>query len=414
MGCGGGGVWQFLNKFGKKYQYMNNRTKYTAPPLNRIINPGQSIHEALGQSDRFLAFQEHLSRAAGVDRPVLIVGERGTGKELAAQRLHYLSRRWQETLVTLNCAVLPAALIEAELFGHERGAFTGASTTRLGRFEAADGGSLFLDEVATLPLPVQEKLLRVVEYGAFERVGSSRPTTVDVRIIAATNADLPGLCREGGFKPDLLDRLSFDVLRVPPLRERGGDILLLANTFAARMAHELGRSGVPRFSDGAENELAAYAWPGNVRELKNVVERAVYRTEGEVIDRIEINPFGTLAASIVDTVPETSAGISAETASGTSRPVAPLTGRGEGGASQAVAASLEAQLALGLPEAVWRLKVDLLEAALAECRYHQRKAARRLGLGYHQFRGLYRKYQAWRGDRQKEGDEKTEGDAGSG
>jgi psp operon transcriptional activator len=349
------------------------------------------VQEALGQSDRFLAFQEHLSRAAEVDRPVLIVGERGTGKELAAQRLHYLSQRWQGALVTLNCAVLPADLIEAELFGHERGAFTGASMARTGRFEAADGGTLFLDEVATLPLPVQEKLLRVVEYGSFERVGSSRSISVDVRIIAATNADLPALCRAGRFKPDLLDRLSFDVLRLPPLREREGDILYLANRFAARMARELGRKGVPRFSADVIGELEAYPWPGNVRELKNVVERAVYRADGEVIDRIETNPFGSLETppGVLQPSP---GGISAE-------PDLPFSDSAE-----AQAADVPAPRPAGLPEAVWQLKVKLLEAALEACHFHQKKAARRLGLSYHQFRGLYRKYQAWRADRQGEGE----------
>jgi psp operon transcriptional activator len=353
--------------------------------MDELLKP-RPIHEALGQSDRFLAFQEHLSRAAAVDRPVLIVGERGTGKELAAQRLHYLSRRWQATLVTLNCAVLPAALIEAELFGHERGAFTGASAARVGRFEAADGGTLFLDEVATLPLPVQEKLLRVVEYGSFERVGSSRPISVDVRIIAATNADLPVLCRQGRFKADLLDRLSFDVLKVPPLRAREGDILYLANSFAARMAHELGRRGVPQFSEAAIRTLRAHDWPGNVRELKNVVERAVYRAQGEEIDAIETNPFGSLGTTTLaeDLPPQVS------------EAAAPAPG--DGPAPPSPRPDLGGLLDKGLSEAVWQLKVELLETALAECRYHQQKAARRLGLSYNQFRGLYRKYKAWRRD----------------
>jgi psp operon transcriptional activator len=350
------------------------------------------VQEALGQSDRFLAFQEHLSRAAGVDRPVLIVGERGTGKELAAQRLHYLSHRWQGALVTLNCAVLPADLIEAELFGHERGAFTGASMARTGRFEAADGGTLFLDEVATLPLPVQEKLLRVVEYGSFERVGSSRSISVDVRIIAATNADLPALCRVGRFKPDLLDRLSFDVLRLPPLREREGDILYLANLFAARMARELERTGVPRFSADVIAKLEAYPWPGNVRELKNVVERAVYRADGEAIDQIETNPFGSLETLPVTLQPSENGISAAQSLPPEERPAGP------------VVETPASQLALGLPEAVWQLKVKLLEAALDECHFHQKKAARRLGLSYHQFRGLYRKYQAWRADHRGEGE----------
>src|SRR5215475_5228277 len=173
--------------------------------------------EALGQSEAFLAFQERLSRVARVNRPVLCLGERGTGKELAVSKLHYLSPRWQGPLVALNCAALSPALIESELFGHEEGAFTGATRRRAGRFEAAHGGTLFLDEIAQIPLEVQEKILRVVEYGMFERVGSSQPIQTDVRIVGATNADLMALAAAGRFIRDLLDRLSFDVLFLPPL-----------------------------------------------------------------------------------------------------------------------------------------------------------------------------------------------------
>jgi psp operon transcriptional activator len=219
-------------------------------PLTQDIRTKTSIgaSEALGQSEAFLDFQENLSRVAPINRPVLVVGERGTGKELAASRLHFLSRRWQGSLVALNCSALNPALIEPELFGHERGAFTGAEQRRTGRFEAADGGTLFLDEIGNIPMEVQEKILRVVEYGTFERVGSSESIEVDVRIIAATNADLIALTDEGRFMRDLLDRLSFEVLFLPPLRKRLGDILLLANHFAGRMTLELGRKEMPQFS----------------------------------------------------------------------------------------------------------------------------------------------------------------------
>ena len=185
--------------------------------------------DAVGQSEAFLDFQERLSRVGPVERPVLVIGERGSGKELAARRIHFLSKRWQEPLIELNCAALAQSLIESELFGHEPGAFTGATTRRRGRFEAADGGTLFLDELGNVPLQVQEKILRVVEYGVFERVGGSEQVRVDVRIVAATNADLPKLADEGRFMRDLLDRLSFDVIYVPPLRDRKEDILLLAH-----------------------------------------------------------------------------------------------------------------------------------------------------------------------------------------
>jgi len=265
---------------------------------NEPVRTGTMVEmsEALGQSEAFLDFQERLSRVAPINRPVLLMGERGTGKELAAARLHFLSKRWQGPMVALNCSALNPALIEAELFGHEKGAFTGADKRREGRFETAEGGTLFLDEIGHIPLEVQEKILRVVEYGTFERVGSSESIEVDVRIIAATNADLVSLAQEGRFMQDLLDRLSFEVLFIPPLRERKEDILLLANHFAARMAFELEREEIPRFSEEAVRALEAYPWPGNVRELKNLVERAVYRADSTMISDIDFNPFSSQPA----------------------------------------------------------------------------------------------------------------------
>ena len=224
----------------------------------------------IGESDVFLDFQDRLSRVAGVDRSVLIIGERGSGKELAVQRIHYLSPRWQKSLVAVNCAALPSSLIESELFGYEQGAFTGAVKTRKGRFEEAEGGTLFLDEIGLIPLEVQEKILRVVEYGTYERVGSSVTHECDVRIVGATNADLPELCRH---------------------RERGDDIILLASHFASRMAVECHWKDIPTFSEEVVDQLMGYPWPGNVRELKNVVERAVYRSDGPVITQVEFDPF---------------------------------------------------------------------------------------------------------------------------
>src|SRR5690554_906910 len=174
----------------------------------------------IGESASFLATQEHVSRVAPMSRPVLIVGERGTGKELIAARLHYLSARWQNDFLKINCAALNDSLLDAQLFGHEAGAFTGATALRKGLFERADGGTLFLDEVVTTTMAVQEKILRVIEYGEFERLGGNRVVSVDVRVIAATNEDLPGLARAGRFRDDLLDRLAFDVITLPPLRAR--------------------------------------------------------------------------------------------------------------------------------------------------------------------------------------------------
>jgi psp operon transcriptional activator len=335
--------------------------KVTGPKSTAI-----STTDALGQSETFLDFQERLSRVAPVNRPVIILGERGTGKELAAARLHFLSQRWQAPFVTLNCSALASSLLESELFGYEKGAFTGAMQRRTGRFEAADGGTLFLDEIGNIPLEVQEKILRVVEYNAFERVGSAAVVEVDVRIVAATNADLKRKVAGGRFKPDLLDRLSFEVLFLPPLRERSGDVLLLARHFAGRIAIELGWEEIPRFGRSAVRALESHDWPGNVRELKNVVERAVYRAGGRVITQIDFDPF----ASPFEEAAEK--GLQEKKDAPPPPPVGPLE------------------------DAVWELKVRMLEEALVRARFNQKDAASLLGLTYHQFRGLYRKYQSRR------------------
>ncbi|BBD06784.1 phage shock protein operon transcriptional activator [Desulfovibrio ferrophilus] len=342
-----------------------------------------SATEALGQSEAFLQFMEGLSVAARVDRPTLIVGERGTGKELAAGRLHYLSARWQGPFVALNCSALAPSLIESELFGHEAGAFTGASGRRKGRFEAAENGTLFLDEIATMPLTVQEKILRAVEYGEFERVGGSTPIRVDVRVIGATNADLPALADAGRFKRDLLDRLGFEVLTVPPLRYRHGDIELLARHFADRMAVEIERPEPPGFSAQALATMNSHPWPGNVRELKNVVERAVYRTEGNRIQNVVLDPFQSPWRPIPNEhTPPASRQTQGEssTKAGPVRRAA-LTPGAPGGTSPEP-----------LLEAVRNLELQYLENALTLTRHNQRKAAILLGLTYHQFRGLYRKH----------------------
>ena len=338
---------------------------------NLDSRPATAVTEALGQSEPFLAFQERLSRVAPVNRPVLLIGERGTGKELAALRLHYLSDRWQAPMVALNCAALSPSLIESELFGYEKGAFTGALQRRVGRFEAADRGTLFLDEIGSIPMEVQEKILRVVEYNAFERVGSSQGVEVDVRIIAATNADLKELARKNRFKQDLLDRLSFEVLFLPPLRERKEDILLIASHFAGRMALELGWDEIPIFSDDAVAALENHSWPGNIRELKNVVERAVYRSDAATIDEIDFHPFHSPYGPIdLSPAEEPSA-----------------NGRSDRTDSPAM-------LQGSLKDAVWQLKVSMMQAALQKTKFNQKKAAQILGLTYHQFRGLYRQYQA--------------------
>jgi len=331
--------------------------------------------EGLGQSEEFLTFQEHISRVATVDRPVIIIGERGSGKELAAERLHYLSPRWQEPFMQLNCAALPPTLIEAELFGHEEGAFTGAGRRRRGRFEAASGGTILLDEIALIPLETQEKILRVVEYGTFERVGSSESIEADVRIIGATNQNLSVLAQQGRFMRDLLDRLSFDVVFVPPLRERKEDILVLAHHFAARMSVELGWPQVPEITEDAEEVLLNYHWPGNVRELKNVIERAVYRSDDAIIEPEEciFDPFQSPYDQQL------------ETRSKGDQPAPPQPAP--------VRESEEIGDDLDFREAVRRYEVRIIKRALRKSKFNQREAADRLKLSYHQFRGLYRKYQ---------------------
>ena len=249
----------------------------------------------IGESPGFLEVLERASRVAQLNRPVLVIGERGTGKELIAARIHYLSPRWDRPFVKLNCAALAESLLETELFGHEAGSFTGATRRRLGRFELANEGSLFLDELSNTSERVQEKVLRVIEYGELERVGGNDTIRTDVRIIGATNEDLPALAEQGQFRADLLDRLAFDVITLPPLRERREDILPLAQHFAVKMAGELGMQLFQGFSEEARAMLLDYHWPGNVRELKNVVERAVYTSMGNEhpIDNINFDPFAS-------------------------------------------------------------------------------------------------------------------------
>lgn len=329
--------------------------------------------EAIGQADIFLKIQELISRVAKINRPVLVIGERGTGKELVASRLHYLSERWQNPFVTLNCASLNPSVLESELFGHEAGAFTGAQRQRKGRFEMAEEGTLFLDEIGTMPMIVQEKILRAIEYRTFERVGGSTPVSVDVRIIAATNADLPALVQNGTFKADLLDRLSFEVIIVPPLRERKEDIPLLARHFAAQMSIELGFPSAPEFTDDTMEQLLAYHWPGNIRELKNVVERAVYQSASGIITGVKLNPFeGALPAS---------------------PGCFEMTGNNQSGPSPSEDNHLETlPLTMPLTSVLNTMERRYLDKALKQTRYNQKKAAELLNISYHQIRAMYRKH----------------------
>lgn len=328
-------------------------------------------NQFIGQSMAFLDSVERVSRAATLNRPVLVIGERGTGKELVAERLHRLSARWDGPFVAMNCAALTETLIEAELFGHEAGAFTGATRARAGRFEEADGGTLFLDELGTLSAGAQERLLRAVEYGEVTRIGANRPMRVDVRIVAATNEHLPGLVAQGRFRADLLDRLSFDVITLPPLRAREGDVVQLADFFGRRMAAELGWDHWPGFADETLAEMEAYGWPGNIRELRNVAERAVYRWDhpGRAVEDVVFDPFASpwRPSAAIAAPASTPAFAAGEQAPPAGQPVA-------------------------FRAAVHAFEKQVLEDALTRHRHNQRATAKALGLTYDQLRHCLKKH----------------------
>lgn len=331
----------------------------------------------LGQSSNFLAHIDHLSRVAPVDRPVLIIGERGTGKELSAARVHYLSPRWGGPFIKLNCAALPENLLEAELFGVEAGAFTGAARRRLGRFELAHDGTMLLDEIGNAPLSVQEKILRVIEYGEFERLGGTETIRVSVRLVAATNADLPAEAAAGRFRDDLLDRLAFDVLTLPPLRERFGDVQLIADHFGQAMAKALGWPVYPGFTPAAMAEMEAYAWPGNVRELKNVVERAVAHWPDGADAPIGAVVFDPFASPFRPKVRMKTSRDEVEARPQTQPQAAP---------------AVEPVAVTDFKSAVAAYEKRLLTEALQATRHNQRIAAQRLGLPYHGLRNVMRKH----------------------
>jgi PAS domain S-box-containing protein len=242
--------------------------------LRRELHAPRAGAGVIGESPALRAALRDVEQVAGTDATVLLLGETGTGKGLFAQALHQASARAGGPLITVNCAAIPATLMESEFFGHEKGAFTGATERRRGRFALADGGTIFLDEVGELPLELQAKLLRVLQDGAFEPVGDARTVSVDVRVVAATNRNLQDAVRAGTFREDLFYRLNVFPIAIPPLRERGGDIAVLARAFTERFARRLGRALAPPDADDIRR-LRAYAWPGNVRELENVIERAV-------------------------------------------------------------------------------------------------------------------------------------------
>ncbi len=264
--------------------------------LRRQLSEAAARPGILGRSPAMLAMQETIATVAPTEATVLITGESGTGKELVARALHSGSARADKPMVTVNCAALAENLLESELFGHEKGSFTGADRRREGRFVQANGGTLFLDEIGEMPLPLQAKLLRALQEGEVQRVGSDAPLTVDVRVLAATNRDLREEVARRRFREDLYFRLNVISLEVPPLRDRGEDIPVLAAHFLERFAGR-NRKSIRGFSPQAVDSLLRYAWPGNVRELENAVERAVILCNGDLITRRELPAAITEAAS---------------------------------------------------------------------------------------------------------------------
>ena len=329
---------------------------------------GSKVQPIIGESPAFLEMLEHVSRAAPLSKPVLVVGERGTGKELIVSRLHFLSGRWEQPLIKVNCAALTESILESELFGHDAGAFTGAVKFHVGHFERADGGTLVLDELATISLRMQEKILRVIEYGELQRVGGSETIQVDVRIVGATNADLQALAAEGLFRDDLLDRLAFDVITIPPLRDRPEDILPLAHAFAINMVSELKQEFFAGFTSLMSSSLLKHEWPGNVRELKNAIERSVYRAgdAGRKINKIAFDPFDS--------------------------PFRLRSSRRQSADSAVIGRRNKILLPTNFKARVREMEKELLQSALQKARFNQRMAADLLALSYDQLRGKIRKH----------------------
>jgi DNA-binding NtrC family response regulator len=307
----------------------------------RVIGASKKMDQVLHQAER----------VASIPRPAMILGEPGTGKELVAAAIHYGGVRKDRPFVKVNCAALSAHLLESELFGHEKGAFTGATEERPGKFEAANGGTLFLDEIGNTSSEFQQNILRAIEYQEIQRVGSAHSTKVDVRVIAATNANLEEEITQGRFRQDLYDRLRFEVIRIPPLRERPEDIPPLADHFVQQILEEVPGLTKREFSDSALSAMKRYSWPGNVRELKFAAERAACIATG-------------ISLEMEDLPPEISIG----------GPQTAVSGRGS------------------FQEELEAFELGLIRRALTDSGWSQRKAAEALELSYDQFRHFYRKH----------------------
>ncbi len=327
----------------------NRRLKREGEALRRTARYYHDLvrerYELVGQSPVMTELRNKITSLASLPRPVLIRGERGTGKELVAAQIHYRGSRASKPFVVVNCAAIHGQLLDSELFGHEKGAFTGADSRRIGRFEMADEGTLFLDEIANSSLDFQQKILRVIEYQEFQRLRGTETIRVNVRVVAATNADLEALMKEGRFREDLYDRLAFQTVHTPALRSHAEDVPELSAHFLARFRREVPGVAAVRVSERAMERLCRYPWPGNVRELKNLIERAAALARGEEIDadHLELRAGG-----------------------------------GEGAGSFA--------------DQVCAFERALLRDALEQADFSQSRAAEILRMSYDQFRHYYRKY----------------------
>ena len=304
-------------------------------------------HKMIGDSREMQQVFEKIKRISAIPRPVLITGERGTGKELVARGIHHLSVGYSKPLIVVNCAAFSDQLLESELFGHEKGSFTNADRQHIGKFEQANHGTLFLDEIGNMSLSFQKKIMRVVEYGTFRRVGGTREISIQARIVTATNADLGALISEGKFLPDLYDRLAFEEISLPPLRGRKGDIEVLANYFLKKFMEEVPAFQGKRLSETAIQQLNRYHFPGNIRELKNIIERAVYRDTTNEITPEDIGFLNT---------------VDRNHSSGSFK------------------------------ERVEEYEKGLVDQAMQDCGGNQASAARLLGISYHQLRYFLKKY----------------------
>jgi psp operon transcriptional activator PspF len=340
----------------KRLEDENRELRATNERLRKAAGRRWQI---VGDSLAMRTVMTKIEKVAPVPRPVLVLGPRGTGKGLVACAIHTLSPRASEPFITINCAAVAESLLESELFGHEEGAFTGATKQKEGKFELADGGTLFLDEIGNMSMEFQAKILRVLEYQRFERVAGSESIQVNVRVIAATNADLKQAMTDGKFRPDLYDRLAFEEIHLPPLAHRIEDIPVLASYFLVRFRQEVAGITAREISPAALERFARYSYPGNIRELKNVVERAVYMAQGEVLTAADVD--GALPPEAHGAAPSTELPFADDPR-------------------------------LPLPERVDAFEEWLCKDALERTRFKQKEAAALLGLTYDQFRQRYRKY----------------------